>query len=94
GGGANWSNGFLPAHFQGTTLRPSGSPILDLKPPACVTREQQRADLDLLASLNAADLGRHPHHSDLAARMQAPFSVGPSQSRAQRRSTSQAPRCS
>src|SRR5687768_8867832 len=26
GGAANWSNGFLPAHFQGTPLRPRGSP--------------------------------------------------------------------
>ena len=30
GGSANWSNGFLPAYYQGTTLRPTGSPILDL----------------------------------------------------------------
>ncbi|HSG73554.1 MAG TPA: DUF1501 domain-containing protein, partial [Planctomycetaceae bacterium] len=37
GGAANWSNGFLPAHFQGTPFRPSGSPILDLNPPAGVT---------------------------------------------------------
>jgi hypothetical protein len=30
GGGANWSNGFLPAHFQGTPLRSAGAPnILD-----------------------------------------------------------------
>jgi hypothetical protein len=69
GGAANWSNGFLPAHFQGTALRPSGSPILDLNPPAGVSGEQQRADLDLLARLNAADLERNPHHGDVAARM-------------------------
>ena len=71
GGAANWSNGFLPAHYQGTPLRPTGSPVLDLKPPAGVTREVQRANLDLLAELNAADLRRHPHEADLAARMQA-----------------------
>ena len=34
GGAANWSNGYLPAHFQGTPLRAKGSPILDLTPPA------------------------------------------------------------
>ncbi len=33
GGAANWSNGYLPAYFQGTPLRPKGSPILDLQPP-------------------------------------------------------------
>ncbi len=71
GGSANWSNGFLPAYFQGTPLRPEGAPILDLNPPAGVTSEQQRANLDLLAKLNQADLTRHPHNSDLAARMEA-----------------------
>jgi hypothetical protein len=71
GGAANWSNGFLAAHYQGTALRPSGSPLLDLDPPASVSRGQQRADLDLLARLNAVDLGRHPGHGDLAARMAA-----------------------
>jgi hypothetical protein len=71
GGAANWSNGFLPAHYQGTPLRPGGSPLLDLNPPAHVTQEVQRANLDLLAQLNKADLDRHPHHADLAARMEA-----------------------
>lgn len=71
GGAANWSNGFLPAHFQGTGLRSEGSPILDLHPPPGVTRDAQRANLDLLATLNAADAKRHPGHDDLAARMEA-----------------------
>jgi len=71
GGAANWSNGFLPAYYQGTPLRPSGSPILDLNPPAGVTREVQRANLDFLAKLNQADHERHPHYTDLAARMEA-----------------------
>jgi hypothetical protein len=71
GGAANWSNGFLPAHYQGTPLRAEGSPILNLNPPAGVTRDAQRANLDLLAKLNDEDLKRHPHHDDLAARMEA-----------------------
>ena len=71
GGSANWSNGFLPAYFQGTALRPTGSPILDLQPPAGVTREAQRANLDLLARLNTADLARQPQAGDLAARMES-----------------------
>ncbi len=70
GGAANWSNGFLPAHFQGTPLRAGGAPILDLEPPNGVTRQQQRDNLDLLSKLNAADLKKNPHHGDLAARMQ------------------------
>lgn len=71
GGAANWSNGFLPAHFQGTPLRPEGAPLLDLQPPPGVTPEMQRANLDLLAKLNADDFARHPYHGELAARMNA-----------------------
>jgi hypothetical protein len=71
GGAANWSNGFLPAHYQATPFRPAGAPILDLNPPAHVSRSEQRANLDLLARLNAADLQKNPHHTDLAARMEA-----------------------
>ena len=69
GGSANWGNGYLPASFQGTALRPKGSPILDLQPPPGTTREQQRASLDLLAKLNSAHKDQHPWHEELAARM-------------------------
>ncbi|MCA9225090.1 MAG: DUF1501 domain-containing protein, partial [Planctomycetales bacterium] len=71
GGAANWSNGFLPAHYQGTPLRPAGSPILDLKPMAAVSRDHQRENLDLLAKLNEAHADRHPEHTELRARMEA-----------------------
>jgi hypothetical protein len=71
GGSANWGNAFLPASFQGTPLRPKGSPILDLSPPAGVTPEHQRQNLDLLAKLNTAHHAAHPHHDELAARMEA-----------------------
>lgn len=69
GGAANWSNGYLPARFQGTPLRPKGSPILDLTPPAGVTPERQRRNLDLLAKLNTTHAALHPQQDDLAARM-------------------------
>jgi hypothetical protein len=71
GGSANWSNGFLPAYYQGTTLRPTGSPILDLNPPAGTTRAMQRANLDLLAQLNRSDAAKYPHDSELAARIES-----------------------
>jgi hypothetical protein len=71
GGAANWSSGYLPAHYQGTPLRSSGSPILDLAPAYGVRRDAQRANLDLLAELNRADAQRHPHHGEVAARMEA-----------------------
>ncbi|MEY2821648.1 MAG: hypothetical protein RL105_1220 [Verrucomicrobiota bacterium] len=69
GGAANWSNGYLPADFQGTPLRAKGSPILDLTPPAGVTAELQRKNLDLMAKLNAAHAEQHPGHDELSARM-------------------------
>ena len=69
GGSANWSNGFLPAHYQATPLRPRGSPILNLAPPPHVTRSVQRANLDLLASLERSHREHHPEHDELAARL-------------------------
>jgi hypothetical protein len=69
GGTANWTNGFLAAHYQGTPLRADGTPILDLTPPPGVTPDRQRADLDLLAELNRGHQQMHPRHRELAARM-------------------------
>lgn len=69
GGAGNWSNGYLPAEFQGTPLRPQGSPILNLSPPTGVSPHRQRKNLDLLAELNQKHLTERPGRSDLAARM-------------------------
>lgn len=70
GGAANWGNGYLPAVFQGTPLRPKGSPILDLSLPMGITEKQQRTNLELLAMLNRTHQTQHPWHSDLETRMQ------------------------
>jgi len=69
GGPANWSAGFMPAAYPGTIFRSAGDPIIDLKPPADVKPEQQRAQLDLLAKLNEMDLQKYPGSSELAARI-------------------------
>ena len=69
GGSGNWTNGFLPAYYQGTPLRAEGSPILDIHPPAWKTREHQRKNLDVLAELNRTHMAGHPGHDELAARM-------------------------
>jgi hypothetical protein len=71
GGTANWSNGFLPASFQGTPLRAQGTPILDLNPPPGMTPQVQRRNLDLLGRLNSDQRRRHPYHDALSARMAA-----------------------
>src|SRR5947209_17096964 len=70
GGAANWGSGFLPALYQGTPLRPKGSPILDLRPPQGLSREHQQENLDFLAKLNASHRQQHPWHDELAARME------------------------
>ncbi len=69
GGAGNWSNGFLPPYYQGTKLRSTGSPILELEPPPWKNRSHQRKNLDILQALNREHLQEHPHHRELAARM-------------------------
>lgn len=71
GGAANWSNGYLPAFYQGTPLRPKGSPILDLSPPEGITPERQRLNLDLLTSMNRRHAQQHPQHAELVARLES-----------------------
>ena len=69
GGAANWSNGFLPAQFQGTPLRASGPPILNINPPENVSRSVQDQNLNALNQLNQQHLQGHPSQNELAARM-------------------------
>ena len=71
GGPANWSNGFLPTSFQGTPLRPKGSPILDIHPANNISRKHQRKNLDYLQQLNRGHAEVHPDHEELAARMES-----------------------
>jgi hypothetical protein len=71
GGAANWSNGFLPAYYQGTALRSQGAPILDMAPPPGVSLERQRANLELLQKLNRRHEAQNPRHEDLAARIES-----------------------
>ena len=69
GGASNWSNGFLPADHQGTPLRSKGSPILDLHPPAGISRMDQRKNLDLMSHLNNLHMQTRPNQDELGARM-------------------------
>lgn len=55
-GAAVWGNGYLPAAHQGTLLRPSGIPIVDLSRPTGVSPEQQRLEFDSIAWLNRRQL--------------------------------------
>jgi len=66
-----WSNGYLPAAYQGTLLRPSGAPILNLGSPKGVDRVRQRRELDALQWLNRRHLAKHADNSELEARISA-----------------------
>jgi hypothetical protein len=69
GGPKNWSSGFLPAIYEGTTFRNDGAPIYHLAPPRTVGDRQQRNKLDLLADLNRHYAAKDPSDSELAARL-------------------------
>jgi hypothetical protein len=71
GGPINWSAGFLPTGYQGTLFRSEGTPVLNLHRPDRVTREDQRAQLDLLQQLNDEHLARHESDGELLARIQS-----------------------
>lgn len=69
GGPPAWGSGFLPATYQGTTMRAGGSPILNLESPQ--SRVRQRATLDLIQQMNAQHLARHAADSELDARIRS-----------------------
>jgi hypothetical protein len=71
GGPLNWGAGFLPSTFQGTLFRSEGNPILNLQRPKDVSRDEQRAQLDLLARLNDEHRRQHPGQADLVARIES-----------------------
>lgn len=69
GGSRNWSAGFMPAIYQGTTFRSDGPPVLDLSTPEGISETRQRASLEFLEAMNARDLESRPGESELAARI-------------------------
>jgi hypothetical protein len=65
----NWSSGFLPAVYQGTPFRATGTPVAHLATPADVPAPARRNQLDLLNGLNATHLHKHPGNAELEARL-------------------------
>jgi len=78
GGSMNWASGFLPSTHQGVVFRSGGEPILYLPDPPGITRESQRARIDLIRKLNSERLqetgdpaiAARMHSYELAFRMQ------------------------
>ena len=56
GGSSLWASGFLPTSFQGVPFRGKGDPILHLRSPAGVSREQERDFYDTVGALNRSRL--------------------------------------
>jgi uncharacterized protein (DUF1501 family) len=65
----NWSSGYLPATYQGTPFRATGTPVAHLATPADVPANARRNQLDLLNELNVNHLRRHPGNAELEARL-------------------------
>lgn len=71
GGPPAWGNGFLPATYQGTTMRPGANPILHLQSASERTPARQRATLDLVNQFNAMHQAQRGADSHLEARIRA-----------------------
>ncbi|MGD9647909.1 MAG: DUF1501 domain-containing protein [Pirellulales bacterium] len=71
GGPPAWGNGYLPATYQGTTLRPTGTPIVDLAPQPQTSADEQRATLEFVQSLNHRHLEQRGASTELDARIEA-----------------------
>src|SRR4051794_38667972 len=71
GGPPAWGSGYLPATYQGVTMRPGAQPILHLKPQPNISLPQQRATLDLVLQLNRDHLASRDNDDELSARIKA-----------------------
>lgn len=71
GGPPAWGSGFLPASYQGVTMRSGANPILHLSPPAGFSGQQQKNALSLLHKLNEAHRQQRHGQDELNARIQA-----------------------
>jgi len=69
GGPPAWGSGYLPATYQGTTLRPGANPILNLRPPRGMSDARQRRVLDLVRRSNAQHMAARDFDDQLSARI-------------------------
>ena len=65
----NWLSGYLPPLYQGTPMRPTGSPLLNLKPDYAEPSAVTDAKRDLLAQLDRRHLDRRPGQPVLESRI-------------------------
>jgi hypothetical protein len=65
----NWSSGFLPAIYQATPFRATGSPVANLGAPANLPPEARRNQLAFLDQLNQVHRQSHGPNPELEARI-------------------------
>jgi hypothetical protein len=68
-GAKNWSSGYMPAVYQGTTVRADAVPIPNLELPSGMSRDVQRQLLDRLGQVNEAHRITRADNSELSARI-------------------------
>ncbi len=71
GGPSAWGSGYLPATYQGTTMRAGANPILHLQPPQGISESRQRGTLDFIDAMNRSHLNTTGADDALSARMAA-----------------------
>jgi len=64
-----YTNGFLPAVYQPTMMRPGAKPVLNLDLPKGVSLDERRKTLGLIRGLNEASMA--PDDTEFAARINA-----------------------
>jgi hypothetical protein len=69
GGPPAWGSGYLPATYQGTTMRPGKAPVLHLAPPEGVSEQDQLAVLDFLQQENEEHRALRQMDDQLTARI-------------------------
>ncbi len=68
-GAKNWASGYMPAAYQGVTVKASGTPIHNLEMPQGMTTAMQRKLLDHLREKNTEHSATRADNSELSARI-------------------------
>jgi len=68
-GAKNWSSGYMPASYQGTTFKSEGSPLLNLKSVQGMSMNEQQSIIQSLNHLNDGHLKSRYDNTNLEARI-------------------------
>lgn len=71
GGSINWTNGFLPAEYQGVTVASAGTAIRDLFPAKTISESTETASRRVLQQMNERHLQQRGESDPLVARIRS-----------------------